>query len=90
MVSCKDESNTNTLMKSNCCYNTIKLKSGNYFVTDSDSIIDSSQNDFIPSYFFVDHSNPFVEPILRNTYFTDYSPPLITNDILVLVQRFLI
>ena len=90
MVSCKLENTTTSIIKNSCCYNTKEFKSSELFNKNRPVIVDLQQFDFLPNFYITTTSNFFIEPEFSNNYFKDYSPPLITRDILVLVQRFLI
>jgi hypothetical protein len=90
MASCKLENTSTSKINESCCYNTKEFKSSELFKKNNPIIVDTQQVNFIPSFYSTRTSSIFIETNVRNTYFKDYSPPLITRDILVLNQIFLI
>jgi hypothetical protein len=90
MVSCKTENTTGTILKDNCCYNSTVHKLGQVFEKYNLINVNLKQFNFKPHFYFTTISNLFIEPKINSNYFKDYSPPLVTKNILVLVQRFLI
>lgn len=90
MISCKLENTSATRLKNSCCYNSIVNKSSELFKKSKATSVDFQQFNFLPNLYSTTISNFFIETNVRNIYFKDYSSPLITKDILVLVQRFLI
>lgn len=91
MISCKLENTSTSRLKSSCCYNTKDYKSGELFKKHSPKYVDFQQNNFTPNFYLLTTTNDlFIDSELNINSYKDYKPPLITRDILVLVQRFLI
>ena len=90
MISCKDENTSILKIKGNCCHNSKVYKSVENFYGDDFVQVDLQQLDFTPNLYSSNVSDLFIESEIHHNYFSYYRPPLITKDILVLVQRFLI
>lgn len=89
MISCRLENTSNTKIKDNCCNNTKNYKSAELFKKNNPIIVDTQQFNLVPNFYLQTAANLFIASELNINY-KDYKPPLITRDILVLVQRFLI
>ena len=91
MISCKLENTSTSRLKGNCCYNTKYYKSAELFKQNKTIVVDTQQFNFTPHFYLLTTTNDlFIESEVNINYYKDYKPPLITKDILVLVQRFLI
>jgi len=90
MVSCKLENTSMSILKNSCCYNNIDYKYSELFNKNIPVNVDLQKFNFTPNFNFTATSDLFIESEFSNNHFKDYLPPLITRDILVLVQRFLI
>jgi hypothetical protein len=90
MVSCKLENNSTSKLKGSCCYNIKEYKSSELFKKNNPIIVDTQQFNFIPTLYLQTTTNLFIESEINKLYYKNYKPPLITRDLLVLVQCFLI
>ena len=90
MISCRSENISNTKVKGSCCYNIKEYKSSELFKKNNPIIVDTQQFNFIPTLYLQTTANLFIESEINKLYYKDYKPPIITKDILVLIQRFLI
>ncbi len=89
MASCRLENTSASREKENCCYNSTVYKSRDFFIKHSPINVDLQQFKFVPN-FYLPTTNLFIESEVNISYYKDYKSPLMTKDILVLVQRFLI
>lgn len=91
MISCRSENISNTKVKGNCCNNLKDYKYGNSFVQSSFINVDLQQQfNYTPHFYLAKASILFIGTEVSNRYVKEYTPPLISRDILVLVQCFLI
>ena len=88
MVSCKNEVKSTTILKSNCCYDTRVTKLAKVFEKNDTVRVNLGQIDFTPILHLTPVYSLFVETEIDNNYVKDYSSPLVTRDILILVQCF--
>lgn len=88
MVSCNKENTSVPIIKSTCCHDTNVSKPGKIFEKNNTISVNLEQNNFTPTLQFASISNLFAGFEIDNDHFKDYSPPLVTRDILILVQRF--
>jgi len=89
MISCGLEAKSTTRLKDNCCNSSIVYKHRALFKKNIPINVDLEQFNFV-TVLYVTTTNLFLEPEFNINYYKDYKSPLITRDILVLVQRFLI
>jgi len=91
MISCRSENISNTKVKGSCCNNITVYKYGSFFTQSSFIDVDLHQQfNYTPHFYLAIASNLFVEPEVSNPNIKQYLPPLISRDILVLFQCFLI
>jgi len=88
MPTCEIDYNSNSLSEKSCCSNNTKVIEGSTFKINPQIEIDLFQLDFIKPTFNYELKNFF--NFKEKTHFKNYLPPLITRDLLVLIQRFLI
>ena len=86
MLSCKFENTSTVLTKDSCCYNSREFKSGANFKAKNLISVNFQQFEFIPIFQYPTFN--FSKVVAKNINFKNYSPPLITRDILVMVQCF--
>ncbi|WP_052958720.1 HYC_CC_PP family protein [Maribacter thermophilus] len=84
-VSLKDEG----IKKEHCCHNEAFTMQGQDNLTHNFSDVSFSQQVFLVS-FTSSYVGLFREPILKNTVFRSYPPPLLDKDLNILHQVFLI
>jgi len=90
MISCETENTSTSKILGSCCYNSNSIVYAKDFKKTDLTNVDFTQFNFIPSFNLVSTSDLFIELEISNVYYKEYEPPLITRDILILVQSFLI
>jgi hypothetical protein len=87
MQFCNLENQNSSISKSSCCTNVSEIKQGAIF----EKKFDTNFN-FQPSYFISNRSSNtfkiFNNYIKKNSYFKNYSPPIIFKDLLIFIQCF--
>lgn len=90
MVSCKTENTSTSKILSSCCFNSNFIVFAEQFKKTDLINVDFSQFKIIPSFCFATSSDLFLESEISSVYYKDYKPPLITKNIFIFTQTFLI
>ena len=88
MVSCNKEITSNTIITCNCCYNTRMSKFPQALKHNDVISLNLEQIDNTLIVYYVPVFNLIKKQEIDKNYFKNYSSPLVTRDILILVQCF--